>query len=89
MNTMKTKVVYALVAASILTFSQCNSDDEGSNPCGDLECQNGGTLVATGNGCQCDCPTGFSGDNCGQTSCIGVECPFGTSANPSNGCACE
>lgn len=95
MKTLKTNLVAAIVAfglcVSMLTFSTCSSDDD-ADPCEAFECLNGGEKIAGTDGCQCDCPPNYSGENCEIPfpKCpVTVECPIGQSPNPDNDCACE
>jgi len=62
------------------------------NECADLECQNGGEGKEDANGnCFCDCPAGFSGDNCEiQDLCYNVQCPTNAECDPEDGeCYCN
>jgi hypothetical protein len=45
----------------VLTNIGCSSDSVSSSSCPIINCQNGGTFV----NCQCDCPDGYSGEDCG------------------------
>jgi hypothetical protein len=81
---------FALCVA-LVTLSNCGSNDS-VDPCSKLDCKNGGTKFTTNDTCGCECPAGFSGDNCEKkvTVCpITVECPIGKEPNPANDCKCE
>ena len=57
------KKLFKILAFLLLTlnFLSCSSDSS-ENPCTPISCLNNG--VSNSN-CGCDCPTGFSGTNCG------------------------
>ncbi len=95
MKTFKTKLLSAFMIVSfgltVLEYSGCSSNNE-NDPCGNLECLNGGEKIAGIDDCHCDCPAGYTGTNCETkvtTTCVDTACPTGTSPNPDHGCACE
>lgn len=55
------KILYYFSILCLLTVFGCK-DDETNNPCGEINCQNGGKCE---NGI-CDCPPHFTGADCGQ-----------------------
>lgn len=57
-----------LFFAFALALMSCKKD-----PCKDVVCQNGGTPVATGKTCSCDCPSGYEGQFC-ETKSNFVKC---------------
>ena len=42
----------------------CVLVDPGGDPCSTNPCQHGGTCTSDGSSHTCDCPTGYTGDNC-------------------------
>lgn len=93
MKTIKTNFLATTLAfclcLGMLTLSNCSSDDD-AEVCSGFECHNGGEKIAGVDGCQCDCPPGYTGVNCEKAACPPTaECPIGKSPNPNNGCACE
>lgn len=54
--------IFLLVAITALFNLQCSNKDESSSSCALTNCINGGTCL-NGN---CNCPTWYEGDNCGQ-----------------------
>jgi hypothetical protein len=78
------KNLFILGVFSLTLFNSCKKDDP-VDPCEQLECFNGGTCV---NG-TCDCPAGFTGDNCEiqVDPCANVTClNGGTCVNGSCDC---
>ena len=69
-NVLTTLLFIAVLFGSTFYFSSCTKD-----PCEGVTCQNGGTSVASGNNCTCNCPTGYEGQFC--------EIPFQGPRNPS------
>jgi hypothetical protein len=55
--TSRTPALFFLIATMA-----CASEE--TDPCSNTTCQNGGTAVASGSSCSCDCADGFEGQNC-------------------------
>lgn len=86
---MKTKLTIFILCMGILVFPGCNSEENDLNPC-QKECLNGGEKISGIDACYCDCPEGFTGENCETTECPAtVECPMGKTPNPAKDCVCE
>jgi hypothetical protein len=89
-NFVRVFAVFSL-CTGIAMLPACKSDDD-TGPCSQFECLNGGEKIAGIDNCSCDCPPGYSGDNCqtkDATCPANVECPFGQLPNPANNCKCE
>ncbi|CAG5111110.1 Oidioi.mRNA.OKI2018_I69.chr2.g5444.t1.cds [Oikopleura dioica] len=60
-----------------LEVKSCPCIEEGTNPCKNNPCQNGGTCNADGEQYSCSCPIGISGNNCETTPCSSEPCEYG------------
>ncbi len=97
MKSVKNNLVTSIAAFGLcfgmLAFPSCKSGDSADpDTCEQLQCLNGGEKIVGVDGCHCDCPAGYSGENCEvkDAQCpVTVECPIGKTPNPDNGCACE
>jgi len=86
MNSLKSNLFLLLALSAVLSISSCELLEEA---CPEITCNNGGTL--NDETCDCDCPDGFSGTNCGtEDFCVTnpIDCQNGGSLN-ADCTACE
>ena len=98
MNAHNLKILFIaiiLTGALALLISVTGCENARNEPlltedCPELVCINGGSKMGSDPECYCDCPEGFSGEDCSleAADCSEVECPEGQEPNPFNDCSC-